>query len=416
MRGVLRATIRRSSAIVRTPRLMQMLGMFDVPPAQQSDLVWEVKLDLPQRWNIGAIVGPSGCGKTTIARELFGPHIVERWDWPADKSILDGFPAALGIKQITGLLSSVGFSSPPAWVRPFAALSNGQQFRVNLARTLAELPDLAVVDEFTSVVDRTVARIGSAAVAKAVRRSGQKFVAITCHYDILDWLDPDWTYEPETGKFAVADAARGSVRRPPIELEIVRVDSSAWKLFKPHHYLSGNLHRAARCFAAMCEGRPAAFCAVISFPHPNRPGWREHRTVCLPDFQGVGIGNALSEFVGSMMVATGKSFFSTTGHPGMIAHRRKSRFWKCVREPKVGKPRSENAPGSCGMRKTIAFDRITGGFEYVGPSRPDEARAAGILCSPETPGGYRPEDRHKTSVPLTGGLRAAIRRELARTP
>ena len=49
---------------------------------------------------------------------------------------------------------------------------------------------------------------------------------------------------------------------------------------------------------------PAAFTAVLAFPHARRPGWREHRTVCLPDFQGVGIGNAMSELVASLFVAT----------------------------------------------------------------------------------------------------------------
>lgn len=47
------------------------------------------------------------------------------------------------------------------------------------------------------------------------------------------------------------------------------------------------------------ENRPAAFAGVLPFPHPIRPGWREHRLVCLRDFQGVGIGIALSESIAS---------------------------------------------------------------------------------------------------------------------
>jgi hypothetical protein len=216
-------SIHRTVPIVRTPRVRQMLGMFDVPPDKKSAQHWDVYFDLPQDWNIGVIVGPSGCGKTTIARELFGDHLAGAYDWPADKSILDGFPADLGVKDVTGLLSSVGFSSPPYWVRPFHVLSNGQQFRVNLARVLAENSELAVVDEFSSVVDRTVAQIGSAAVAKTVRRRRQKFIAVTCHYDILDWLEPDWVYEPVGNKLTInelRDAAgsdgmmRGGPQRP----------------------------------------------------------------------------------------------------------------------------------------------------------------------------------------------------------
>lgn len=83
----------------------------------------------------------------------------------------------MGIKDIVGLLSSVGFSSPPSWVRPFRVLSTGEQFRVTMARTLAEMPDLAVVDEFTSVVDRTVARPGYN-VAMASRSVSERSAAL----------------------------------------------------------------------------------------------------------------------------------------------------------------------------------------------------------------------------------------------
>ena len=59
------------------------------------------------------------------------------------------------------------------WLRPFHVLSNGEQFRATIARALAESAkgrELVVIDEFTSVVDRTVAQIGSAAIAKTIRR------------------------------------------------------------------------------------------------------------------------------------------------------------------------------------------------------------------------------------------------------
>jgi hypothetical protein len=234
--------IRRGVDVVRSIRVQQLEGIFDVPPSQRSERLWHHKLTLPDAWNIGVIVGPSGSGKTALARHAFGDRLIERWPWPEDKSLLDGFPPEMGIREITGLLCSVGFSSPPAWVRPFAALSNGEQFRVNLARTLAELSDLAVVDEFSSVVDRTAACIGSAAVAKAVRRRGQKFVAVTCHYDCVDWLQPDWVYEPHTARTILhtdpdSPGSRRSLRRPPIELEIIRVHRQMWQLFKAHHYL-----------------------------------------------------------------------------------------------------------------------------------------------------------------------------------
>jgi energy-coupling factor transporter ATP-binding protein EcfA2 len=357
--------------------------MFDLPPLAGTRSAFDVEIpSLDEPWAIGVIVGPSGSGKTTIARQAFGDRLIERWDWAAQESILDGFPADMGIGDITGLLSAVGFSSPPAWLRPFRFLSNGEQFRVNLARTLAEMPSLAVVDEFTSVVDRTVARIGSGAIAKAVRRRAQKFVAVTCHYDVLPWLEPDWVLDMADGslcRYWTQNAGR--LRRPQIALRIIRCRCSAWRIFQRHHYLSADLHRSAQCFIGLIEDRPAVFVAVLPFPHPIRSGWREHRCVCLPDFQGLGIGNAMSEFVASLYAGTGRPYTSVTSHPAMIRHRARSRVWRMIRAPSRvggGVRRTLSARRFAAMDRTLSWRRLTASFEFIGRPRREIAAQFGI--------------------------------------
>ena len=37
-----------------TPRLQQVLGMFDVPPSPTSEVAWDVDLTLPDGWHVGA--------------------------------------------------------------------------------------------------------------------------------------------------------------------------------------------------------------------------------------------------------------------------------------------------------------------------------------------------------------------------
>jgi energy-coupling factor transporter ATP-binding protein EcfA2 len=347
--------------VEQTPRVMQVRGIFDLPAAATASMSWDVDLPLhEQPWNLGLLVGPSGCGKSTIARRLWpdscpGPQP----DWPVSKSILDGFPPGLPIKDLIELLASVGFSSPPAWLRPFRVLSTGQQFRVTLAWLLAAAPPdaLVVCDEFTSVVDRTVARVGSAALAKTVRRRGQRFVAVTCHEDVEDWLQPDWVYRPAEGRFAW----RCLQRRPAIELSIFRCRHEAWRAFAAHHYLSHSLARGAVCFLATWQERPVAFSAWLPYVGPGRHARREHRTVTLPDYQGVGIGNVLSATIASMWKALGFRAVSTTTHPAMIAARLRSPLWVMHRRPSLIRSVEHK------RRLRHASTRLTAGFTYCGP-------------------------------------------------
>jgi len=73
--------------------------------------------------------------------------------------------------------------------------------RVDIARALCLDRQLIVFDEFTIVVDREIAKVSAFAIAKAVRRSKKQFIAVTCHYDVVDWLEPDWVLCTDTMEF-----------------------------------------------------------------------------------------------------------------------------------------------------------------------------------------------------------------------
>ena len=257
---------------------------------------------------------------------------------------------------------------------------------------LSRLP-LVVMDEYTSVVSRAIARVASAALSRAIRSKQipMRFIAVTCHEDVIPWLRPDWVLRMQPGgaegqtdlksqisnlKSEISDPSLdsflgiltwGRPGRPKIDLDIRRVSRDLWPLFRRHHYLSGSLHPAAQCFAAYFENEPAAFCAALPFPHPRRPGWREHRLVCLPDFQGIGIGTKLSETVARMYVSTGRPYFSTTSHPGIIRHRAASHLWRIIRSPGMVSPVSHSEAKRTGMAQSCSIGRITASFEYIGP-------------------------------------------------
>ncbi len=368
-----RADLELSIDIERTARVAQLEGMFDVPETKRSTASFHMSVPLDEReWQVGLIVGPSGAGKSSMARLLFGDALVADYDWHPSRSLVDSFDAGVSIKDIVDALSSVGFSSPPAWLKPFHVLSTGEKFRATVARALLDKRGLVAIDEFTSVVDRQVARIGACAVAKSVRRfPGKQFVAVSCHDDIVEWLQPDWILEPHAGRFAW----RSLQRRPDIDLEIRRVHYSAWELFASHHYMSADINRSAVCFAAFVGGRAIAFDAWLPFVGRLKHGGharRGHRTVCLPDYQGVGIGRALFETISSMWAGLNYRVFSRTAHPAEIRSRMRTKNWRLTGHGFTARDTGKQKS----LAKSRTVSRRAASFEWIGKPMP---RAEALL-------------------------------------
>ena len=157
-------------------------------------------------WNIGLIVGGSGTGKSTIARHCFGDCIFDGADYKSS-AVVEDMPEGKTVKEITQIFTSAGFSSPPSWLKPYSVLSNGEKMRVDLAYSILSDKEIVAFDEFTSVVNREVAKTSSFAIQKAIRRLGRKFIAISCHDDVVEWLQPDWIYNTDEKRFFFAPAS-----------------------------------------------------------------------------------------------------------------------------------------------------------------------------------------------------------------
>jgi len=164
-----------------------------------------------EEWNIGVICGASGTGKSTIAKTLFADFYIERFNYSAS-SVIEDMPAHADVRTIARVFNSVGFSSPPSWLKPYEILSTGEKMRVDLARAILEDREIIVFDEFTSTIHREVAKIGSIALQKAIRKFDRKFIAVTCHYDILDYLEPDWIFDTNTYTFEKKNFVRPVIK------------------------------------------------------------------------------------------------------------------------------------------------------------------------------------------------------------
>lgn len=184
----------KENKVDKTFRVAKVMSDFDVK-IEHSNEHFEGNIELPSEWNIGLICGGSGTGKTTIVNELFKDNLIVDFEYD-DKSVLDNMPKNVTTEEIEKMFYAVGFGSVPSWLKSYKVLSNGEKMRVDLARALLE-KDFIVFDEFTSVVDRQVAKTACIAINKAIKNTNKKFIAVSCHKDIIEWLQSDWMFDTD---------------------------------------------------------------------------------------------------------------------------------------------------------------------------------------------------------------------------
>ena len=366
-------SVRNECADAESYRATRVKSMFNVISGATFGLKAQLDID-DEDWGLGLVVGPSGSGKTSIGRELFGPGTFYAPRWPKDKPIVDAIAPRGDFDAVTAALASVGLGTVPSWLRPYRVLSTGEQFRANMARLIMEAPAKVVLDEFTSVVDRQIAKIGALAFAKAWKRTGGQAVLLSCHYDIIEWLEPDWVFDTATGEF---QRGRNLWRRPRFDVEVWETDWSHWRLFEPHHYLKVPKMIAAQCYVATVDGEPVAHYAV-----GTRPGLREARgcrLVVMPEWQGAGVGLRFLNTICQRWLE-GKNRFARrmptlfhTSHPGLCAALRRRREWVQVSAALHGGNKTSSARtirssgGIIGSGYGGHF-RAVQGFRYLGPN------------------------------------------------
>ncbi len=357
-------------------RAARVKSLFNADSGCNFDLAADLPID-DGDWRVGLVVGPSGSGKTSLGRQLFGEEAFYRAEgWPADRPIVDAIAPAGDFDAVTAALASVGLGTVPAWLRPYHVLSNGERFRADLARIICEAPARVVVDEFTSVVDRQIAQVGALAFQKAWRRTGGQVVLLSCHYDIVDWLEPDWVFDTRTGTYA----GRRLWRRPRFDLELWQTDWRYWPLFEPHHYLKVPRMIGATCYVGAVEGEPVCHVAVGTKNVGRTVEARACRLVVMPEWQGAGVGlrflNAVCQLQlegqGRLPGRRVTTIFHTS-HPGLCAALRRDPNWRQVSAVLHGGNKRKSAATIARAGGATAgyggHFRAVQGFRYLGDRR-----------------------------------------------
>jgi ABC-type transport system involved in cytochrome c biogenesis ATPase subunit/GNAT superfamily N-acetyltransferase len=356
-------------------RAARVKSLFNAETGCNFNLAADLPID-DSEWKIGIIVGPSGSGKTSMGRQIWGgAALYEPGDhWPTDRPIVDAIAPKGDFDAVTAALAAVGLGDVPSWLRPYAVLSNGEKFRADLARIIAEAPQQVIIDEFTSVVDRQIARMGALAFQKSWRRTNGQCILLSCHYDIIEWVEPDWVFDTATGEYS----GRGLWRRPRFDVEIWQTDWRYWPLFEPHHYLKLPKMVAAKNYVGTVDGEPVVHLAIA--PRPGFVEARACRMVVIPEWQGAGVGLRFLNAICAMWLR-GENHFSKpmpmlfhTSHPGLCAALRRDKKWvqvSAVLFQKSGQNKKAIKNYDLGLRASKppsigGHFRAVQGFRYLG--------------------------------------------------
>ena len=131
-------------------------------------------------------------------------------------------------------------------------------------------------------------------------------------------------------------------------------------MFAKHHYLSHNHNNAAHTYVSFVNEQIAAFISVIHQPHKIKNLKRIHRLVVMPDFQGIGIGGRLLDFIAKKYINDNFKLSITTSAPSLIFSLKNHLNWMCLH---FGRQKGKHSNKE--LQKSNTMNRITAAFRYI---------------------------------------------------
>lgn len=357
-----------SSPVATTFRCVKAANALDIDSKKKSIHHFKVEADIESAFAIGLIVGASGSGKTTLAEKIYGKDAFKQV-LKAELPVIDQFDESYSYDECASMLAGVGLTSVPCWIRPAYTLSNGQKARAECALQMSQKDrEFIVIDEWTSVVDRTVAKVMSHCIQKHARKTGKRIVLLSCHYDVVEWLNPDWIIDCNKQSYSDRRSLwQGANRKDKLVFDIRKIGRGTWRYFSKYHYLSdrlpGGFIETYGLFAGEEQVGFQCFANYVPRLKGKKMKMHSNRTVIHPDYAGFGLGILLINKTSEDMVARGydcyAKFSSTPIYLSMI----KQACWKLLAvERSTGPVVTGNMKRKAGFRKDVK----TYSFRFVG--------------------------------------------------
>lgn len=187
-----------TSSVERTPRVLEIAEGFGLGLSNKEFVIYD-HLDVEVNpGDVVYITGQSGSGKSLLLQDLVvqmrdeGLKVADLNDIRlADKPVIE----LLGTSTTNAadLLAKAGISDAWIYIRKPAELSDGQRYRLKLAKVMESDADVWVADEFGAILDRVTAKVIAFNMQKVARALGKTLIVATTHTDLKDELAPSLT-------------------------------------------------------------------------------------------------------------------------------------------------------------------------------------------------------------------------------
>lgn len=163
------------------------------------------------------------------------------------------------------------------------------------------------------------------------------------------------------------------IDREDIELSIYEFTGDAkqkmelWNIFKSHHYLSNDMNKASTVYLIYWGDTLIGIRTYLPMPSgTSKYSYRGSRLVLLPDYQNLGFGAKILEYLGEYYLSCGYKYFDRSSHLRLGRHWSNDPKW----EPTSSNEKVSNDPGKTAHINFGARDRelqrVAYSFEYMG--------------------------------------------------
>lgn len=183
----------------KTTRVMEIAESFGLGMEEKEFTLYDNLSLQIEAGDVVYITGQSGSGKSVVLRELQrqmrenGLQVTSIDDIVFDNTrpVIDQIGKTTA--EALSLLSLAGLNDAYLFIRKPTELSDGQRYRLRIAKLIEAGAGVWAADEFGAVLDRVTAQVVGSNLQRAARQCGAIVLVATTHEDLLSALRPDVT-------------------------------------------------------------------------------------------------------------------------------------------------------------------------------------------------------------------------------